>query len=327
MKKVVLKKENGVTTKGTREIVSNAVYMTTDENCFKDSIKQSNVETYEIEQVQFLNKQLNTIIDNMDYKSIEELYGMIKNVKHSKDLKSIYAVFLTKYAQMLAEKYELNVSKSTKIKKIIDMAKKDIQNNFDLVMSTLIKKIIKRYYVNKMSKNSVETINKLEEMKIRNIPIDYLYKEIGEEFSEQSSKNGVKELSSKILLTTIDELYDSKQLHLCWKNCKNARTDCCEKIEDLPKRTIDNYDFIIDGYQIIDGSGEIDTFVVSKCSNYELQHQKKLNVQERRKLKELKANIFMEYFDAESIEEATEIRDYLIKTGQLIVKDDGQKKK
>ena len=75
-----------------------------------------------------------------------------------------------------------------------------------------------------------------------------------------------------------------KDIHLCWENCRNAYCSKCEKIENLPKKTIDEYEFISDGFQLYNLSSE-DTmriFVVAECSNYEFEkreHSKNKDVQ------------------------------------------------
>jgi hypothetical protein len=79
-----------------------------------------------------------------------------------------------------------------------------------------------------------------------------------------------------------------------------------------------DYDFIIDGYQILDNNGDVDTFVVSECSNYEEQKPKKISSSDELRIRELKENIFMEYFDAETLEEARDIRNHMIKTNQIV---------
>lgn len=60
----------------------------------------------------------------------------------------------------------------------------------------------------------------------------------------------------------------TKDKHLCW-GCKNGYPSKCPKIFDRENTTIDKFKFIKDGYQIVDENGVVQTFVVSKCANFE----------------------------------------------------------
>ena len=320
MENRIIKKENGKITEGVREKISDMPYITNDDNCFKDEINQINFDNYDLEKVQLLNQQMDKIFGEiiaLDDENITNLYSMVKSVRNSKDLEKIYKTFLVKYAEILEEKYDLSIRKSKKIRNIIMSAREQIETNFDIVISTIIKKIIENYYLLKLKKLTKKEINKLEDLRISGISADYIFQNLKESFDEQTIKNGVKALSSKILLNTIDELYDRRQKHLCWENCKNALPNHCEKISDYRKKHINDYDFILDGYQILDKNGEVDTFVVSKCSNYEFQKPKKLSSAEAKRIRKIKENIFMEYFEAGSVEEAKNIRDYMVKTKQI----------
>ena len=321
MENKIIKKENGKITEGVRETISDMPYMTDEENCFKKEINQDNFGNYNLEKVQLLDKQMDKILNDiitLNDENIIKLYNMIKSVNNNKDLERVYKTFLVKYAEVLEEKYNLSIRKSEKIKNIIALAREEIESNFDIVISTIIKKIIEKYYILKLQNYKRDEINKLEDSKMKGFSIDYFFQELGESFDEQSINNGVKNLSAKILLSTIDKIYDRRQKHLCWENCKNASPDRCEKVSDYVKRNINDYDFIIDGYQILDNNGDVDTFVVSACSNYEEQKPKKLSNSDGLRIRELKENIFMEYFDAETLEEARNIRNHMIKTNQIV---------
>lgn len=321
MENKIIKKENGKITEGVREIISDMPYMTDEENCFKKEINQDNFENYNLEKVQLLDKQMDKILNDiiaLNDENIIKLYNMIKSVNNNKDLEKVYKTFLVKYAEVLEEKYDVSIRKSEKIKNIIALAREEIESNFDIVISTIIKKIIEKYYILKLQNYKRDEINKLEDSKMKGFSIDYFFQKLGESFDEQSINNGVKNLSAKILLSTIDKIYDIRQKHLCWENCKNASPDRCEKVRDYVKRSINDYDFIIDGYQILDNNDKVDTFIVSECSNYEEQKPKKLSNYDGLRIRELKENIFMEYFEAETLEEARNIRNHMIKTNQIV---------
>ena len=97
---------------------------------------------------------------------------------------------------------------------------------------------------------------------------------------------------------------DDPRIHLCWENCANAIAGACEKVTEREKKNIADYDFITDGYQIIDEKGEIDAFLVTKCNNYVKVEQNKKTKEEIERLKKLKESLRTEYFDTETVEEA-----------------------
>ena len=55
--------------------------------------------------------------------------------------------------------------------------------------------------------------------------------------------------------------------HLCAK-CHNAQPSMCSKIADEHKKGLIDYDFITEGYQTFDESGESDVLVVEECKNF-----------------------------------------------------------
>ena len=100
---------------------------------------------------------------------------------------------------------------------------------------------------------------------------------------------------------------------MCW-NCANARPDKCSKVGDLEKKGLDSYDYISDGYQIINNNNEIDTFIVTNCNNYVKDEARMYNTATKEKLKQLKEDIMTNYFDAGSVDEAYLIQDKQLKS-------------
>ena len=104
--------------------------------------------------------------------------------------------------------------------------------------------------------------------------------------------------------------------HLCWNACANATPSKCKKVHDEVKQNIDEYDFITDGFQILDENNEIDRFHVSGCSNYEKEPRKKpLTADKVLYYNNMKRNIAMLYYDADSAEAAEEIQRQQIAKG------------
>lgn len=106
-------------------------------------------------------------------------------------------------------------------------------------------------------------------------------------------------------------------IHLCWENCANATPRRCKKIYDLPKQTIDNYDFITDGFQIVNGDQrKVDRFIVTGCNHYEEEPEReKMSVEERKRINDIRRNMAMLYYEADTIEEAEEIQRQQIEKG------------
>ena len=130
-------------------------------------------------------------------------------------------------------------------------------------------------------------------------------------------KNGVvKKVSSKPnLAANVD---GEKVQHLCWQYCVNANPINCPKIRDFEKKNLEDYDFITDGYQIVDKNGDIDTFFVHKCSNYKKSLPKPFTKEERIKKRAAKKGLMIGYFDTLTIEEAYELQRQLIERGDIL---------
>lgn len=106
-------------------------------------------------------------------------------------------------------------------------------------------------------------------------------------------------------------------LHLCWENCANACPNKCQKVADIKKEKIDKYDFITDGLQVLNDKGQVDTFIVTNCQNFEREKPRFTTNQERARLMRLKEAMRMAYFDTETIEEAYIVQAELEARGEL----------
>ena len=116
---------------------------------------------------------------------------------------------------------------------------------------------------------------------------------------------------------TIEDFKTKKAVHMCWHNCSNAFTTKCPKIQDEIKKMINEYDFITDGFQIINSKGQIDRFVVTKCLNYIKEKPKTYTVAEKERLNNIKKGLRMAYFDASTLEEAYLIQHQLEQRGDI----------
>ena len=111
-------------------------------------------------------------------------------------------------------------------------------------------------------------------------------------------------------------IVESNNKHLCW-DCLNGSPAKCKKVYDVRKKSINDYDFIINGYQIIDKDNCLESFIVSKCNNFVLEEKKELTIQKKAELRQIRRELIMAYFGANDMEEAEEIREDMIKTGNL----------
>ena len=121
----------------------------------------------------------------------------------------------------------------------------------------------------------------------------------------------IKKVEGKIEWVTLTpeqarKLSDGSMLHLCWGNCsktmcRHASPTECKKVADKEKN-IQNYDFITEGIQDLDG-----TLVVTKCNNYEPVGEKTLSSDQKRSIKQARNSMITGYFGAQNVEEAAVI--------------------
>lgn len=110
----------------------------------------------------------------------------------------------------------------------------------------------------------------------------------------------------------------SQNKHLCG-DCDNCSPAKCLKIFDEVKRVINDYEFVTHGYQIYDKNGIMEKLYISKCKDFipsKVRRGAKTG-EELRKLKRMKDNLKIMYFDAENIEEANQTQYDLLNRGQI----------
>ncbi len=133
----------------------------------------------------------------------------------------------------------------------------------------------------------------------------------------------IKKQNGKLEITFIDAQIlremTKKECHLC-ANCENCRADKCQKVHDAENQYISKYDFISDGYQVYNGTGKTSDFIIRECANFEKEQERRKpqTKEELMKLNRLKASLKINYFNAESIEEANRIQDDMFYRGALV---------
>lgn len=274
--KTIIKKEKEIITQAKREKNTNNV------KCYPKLIDYNKIKNYELKSIKFLNNQVKIVlseIENCNKDFLEQIFIMLQQSNTILDLEKVSKFFLSEYEKNLYSKSNTNIKKLSIAKEIIAHANSDIKQNFDIFIVMLIKNIVNTYYTKKLRQLDILEIMYLEDLKIKNASVDRIHNIIGDHLDKViCDKSGIKKMSSRIMLNKIDKIHDDfiGQYHLCWMNCKNATPNKCSKILDLPKLTIDKYDFITDGYQILDNNDIVDTFVVTKCKNYKREYKKTL---------------------------------------------------
>jgi hypothetical protein len=104
--------------------------------------------------------------------------------------------------------------------------------------------------------------------------------------------------------------------HLC-VDCANGCPNKCVKVEDYEKKTIDKYDFVTDGYQIVDDDGQVEKFIITRCENFIKDIQYKPTKEQLDNYRKLRDKMKTAYFEADSIDEANIIQYQMVQRKQL----------
>ena len=94
--------------------------------------------------------------------------------------------------------------------------------------------------------------------------------------------------TAKLFADRISEKLEKESDVICY-SCTNGYTSRCKKIADIEKQSIENYPFIVRGFQVYRNE-RLDKFIVSECENFDLiPHYKKLDDVDFRKARRLLA--------------------------------------
>ena len=326
---VILRKDNGEVTYGTRKVLSDSkAYINSNDNCLSEILDVNSYTKVKSNDCEVLKREVYSIVNELgkfeDSDIINQTVSKIKTISQKDDIISIIDNLLANYLVLLkkrksSHKVDEDTSNSRPIlgERNYNNIKNAIKDNFDLVSSIFIKKVISYYYLNKLNNLGQSMVDKLERAKISGVSIDELFMIIGEEIPEASKETGINKLCENIFSDAVDTVYDQSQRHMCWENCANALPGKCPKISDrLFIKTLEDFPFITDGYQVFSENGEVERFVVNSCDNFKLEIPKK-----RISSKELnlaRANILMHYFDATTPEEAMQTYADLLNRGELV---------
>ena len=127
-------------------------------------------------------------------------------------------------------------------------------------------------------------------------------------------------------ITSLEDVpkFNNMKSHLCF-DCKNGCPSRCEKVKDIVKKPINEYDFIIDGVQTLDENGDVDRFAVFKCENFKRAPYKapKLTSEESAHISKVKLQMLTCFFDTDSAAHANE-KQYYLYMNDLIDMNDTQ---
>ena len=101
--------------------------------------------------------------------------------------------------------------------------------------------------------------------------------------------------------------------------CANGYASKCPKVFDETKKNIGDYDFITDGEQVYNEKGELESFVVTKCTHFVKEEPKKkpTTQEEILRINRARESIFLYYFNGADLDEASKNRDDLFRRGTI----------
>lgn len=236
-----------------------------------------------------------------------------------------YIAVAIKYLQNCQNKADLNrmlnillLDDKNKGSYCIKVIKNASLTNEDLVLSMLIKKILRLHYYNLLSSLTPEEIVSLEIAKVNKTPIVELFNIVNNNcYSDLAKESGIYDLAIKIFADTIDVVYAEKSIHLCWENCKNATVTNCPRMRDGMYAEIAKYPFITDGFQI-KKKNKTEKLVITKCTKYEFAPNPTFDRKSIAELRNLQTQMMINYFDTETLAEAVQLQENLMTRGQLV---------
>lgn len=303
----LLKKIDGKTFTEQREtLVSSKPYLDKKEICFSESINIEKLKGIKKESLVLINSTINTMFQEIlrfeNGVVFDKLINDLKKIKTREDLIEIANCIKIGYQHIVGSDNSFNVTNTLK------EYQKAMDEYTDLVFSIIVKKIIYNYIFKLISKFNSEEIKRIEYVRNTTNNLDLLLDTIGVELNEATKENGVYELCKKYAHDVISVAFDETQKHLCF-DCQNAHPYQCEKITQRFYDTINRYDYITDGYQIIDNKDRIQIFVVTKCKNFKMDEPKKLTSSDLARIRKLKDSMFLSYYDAETVKEAEDAKE------------------
>lgn len=210
---------------------------------------------------------------DIDYDSI---FNKINSDKVNIETLNIYKNII-KNLDIIIEQYPKNRQEIIKESLI-----KTYNENPEYIIKIIIKEFINNYCKNVIFKDSDEKLKKGYLMIISNEEPNKILEEL-----DININNKYNDLIAKTIIKKIKKTHEDNYPHLCWEYCSNLVY--CDKIQDRLKKTITKYNFITDGYHMIDVNYnengkrilKTDCFYVISCKNY-VPH-KNINIEKRKR--------------------------------------------
>lgn len=240
---------------------------------------------------------------------INEIMFMLKEAKCYDDLMNVITAIMRSY-ELYNKKRDYRI-----VAELKSNLNNGFKNNPNLITSIIIKKLVKTYYYNLIRSLPTERIIELENVRFY-MGVESVIVMLEEQFSAESKANGLYEFAKKVINDTLFSTCDTIQKHLCWENCVNASVKKCERMRDGMLGNLCNYEFITDGYQVINDSGLCEKMIVTGCQRYEQSKPREVTSIAARK-KGIDA-MYIHFFDTETVQEAQELKHYLNETGKLV---------
>lgn len=237
--------------------------------------------------------------------AVEELFFRLNEVKDPKELVDIFYLFLQAY-ELYSDELEMPVTK-VKMARFI----KNLDDDTNLLLSVFVKKLTGLYFFNLVQDKDASEIYYIDSIK----EYDEVFNILNAALSEKSKMNGMLRLSKLTLNDVVNSRFDYINTHLCWENCANSSPLKCAKMGNEAFNSIIDFDFITDGYQVFSASGKSEKFYVTGCKNYIKTEPRVIDNSLRKKGIQF---MYETYFDAESIPEALNKQDELVRHGKLV---------
>ena len=334
---ILLIKQNGeVTFKEKKINTINEDYLTEKDGFLTDLIDVNEIKRTDMKTIEGVRKVVNSVLAVLTNNNhvignssiISKIYEKLPQVNNEHDLDEIISLLVSKrnYYKEELEQEEKKENKDKEEEFFINQLKKVIatinsfekasQYNKNLLLSILIKRIMVLYNTKLASTNSLSIISymsKMNRLVLLDEDLDIL---VNKMYKETDNKEFDK-LSKRILGDIVITTSKSAKKHLCWEDCEYAFADKCPKIRDYYKEThINKYPFIEEGWQTLDENGDVDDFIVTKCSKYE--HAKPGPTRTAQEVKKIKDSLRTHYFDAMTVEEANRKQAEDILAGRIL---------
>lgn len=266
--------------KNNIEILEGMIYSSNNENGkITEEIINTLKERLETIDINNIKESLKRLSNNPDIENqINEVNKLILNAHNKEEIKHAYYLIM-------------NLIKTSEEKKSFERLYND---NEELALSVISKQILINYVQSILKRCKLKDMYELEIYLSRGIQgIDILVQQNPELIDRINPE--VTEYLNLLFEQELDNMIDNQSSVICF-NCTNGYTSRCQKIADIEKEEIQNYPFIIRGYQVYKND-RLDKFIVGKCADYStVPHysKRKLTAPEFKKAKKELARLYNE---------------------------------